>query len=233
MSNAAEVRKLEAGELVYQYLREQILSLAAPPGDMLSENSLSAQLKVSRPFVREALARLAEERCVVVYPQKGTAVSAIDPEGVRQAVHAHIVLEQALIGELCKKGLSEEDEVRLERALAAQETEAEDVMGFIMAQQRFHYCLAEACGKGYIWRLFRTLDCDVFRVNWLNYSTFNYRMDMASLTGREYAKLEDKLLLDNLKKGDEAAAGLICANHFNSVLLNMNFLQGIYPQYFQ
>ena len=50
---------------------------------MLSENIISAQMNAGRSAVRDALAQLTEEGYVVVYPQKGTAVSMIDPERIK------------------------------------------------------------------------------------------------------------------------------------------------------
>ena len=57
---------------VYELLKKRILCMELQPRDMLSENTLSAQMKAGRPLVREALAQLVEEGYVVVYPQKGT-----------------------------------------------------------------------------------------------------------------------------------------------------------------
>ena len=63
----------------YEGLKHQILSLDIEPGEMLSESILSSQMNVGRPLMRDALAQLAEEGYVMVYPQKGTAVTMIDP----------------------------------------------------------------------------------------------------------------------------------------------------------
>lgn len=219
---------------IYEQLREQILSLEIAPGQMLSENSLSAQMKASRSQVRDALAQLTEEGCIVVYPQKGTVVTMIDPERVKQAVHAHIVLEQAVIREACEKKLTKEQWAQLEAALEEQsrKTNQNDVMELLAAEQRIHYLLSVFCGREHVWELFRTLDCDLLRVDYLRYGTFNYKIYMSSLTSWEHTLVEIRMLLDNIRKGDSEAAGLICSNHYSTVLWNTGALQGIYPQYF-
>ncbi len=56
-----KVAKIDSRNDIYSFLRNQILSLAIEPGEMLSENSLSSQMSVSRALVRDALARLTEE----------------------------------------------------------------------------------------------------------------------------------------------------------------------------
>lgn len=78
--------KIRSQNEVYNALKYQILTLKAEPGEMLSENIISAQMNAGRSAVRDALAQLTEEGYVVVYPQKGTAVSMIDPERIKQSV---------------------------------------------------------------------------------------------------------------------------------------------------
>ena len=72
-------------DTVYQRLRGQIIDFTLLPGELLSENALAAQMQTSRTPVREAIARLASEHCVEVFPQRGTQVSRISMELVRQA----------------------------------------------------------------------------------------------------------------------------------------------------
>ena len=70
------------------------------------------------------------------------------------------------------------------------------------------------------------------RVNYLQYSTFNFKVYMSSLTRWEHTQVEGRLLVDNIMRRDAEAASLICSNHFNTILWNMDTLQGIYPQFF-
>lgn len=72
--------------MVYELLKNQVLNLELKPGEMLSENSLAAQMHAGRPLVRDALAQLTEEGYVVVYPQRGTEVSLLSQSRIRQAV---------------------------------------------------------------------------------------------------------------------------------------------------
>lgn len=229
-----KVGRADSGSEVYNILHNQILSMSMEPGEMLSENFLSSQMNVSRAPVRDALARLIEEGYIVVYPQKGTVVTMIDPWRIKQAVHTHITLEQAVIGEVCRKGLTGEQKDSLEETIARQKeiTGNHDVLELLEADQHLSRLLSAFCGREYIWDYFRTLDCDLLRVNYLQYSTFNYKVDMSSLTRWEHTQVESRLLADNIIRGDGEAAALICSNHFNTVLRNMDTLQGIYPQFF-
>src|SRR4051794_37791656 len=79
MSELAEPRLAgdRLSDSVYTELSEAIRSLELPPGTKLSEPTLAARLGVSRVPVREAIARLADQRLVTVTPQVGTRVAPI------------------------------------------------------------------------------------------------------------------------------------------------------------
>src|SRR4051794_15072645 len=71
-----------AGPTIYAAVRDAIVSAELEPGRQISENELAAQLGVSRTPVREAFARLRDDRLVEIVPQLGTFVSRISVTGV-------------------------------------------------------------------------------------------------------------------------------------------------------
>ena len=152
---------------------------------------------------------------------------------LRQAVHAHIVLEQGVIQELCARGLDDEQIHRLAGVMKNAGTlkNDDDITCFLETEEHFRYLIARLSGHEHIWEVFRTLDCDIFRVDWLTYQTFNYSSSY-SMASVERTQVESRMLLNNIRRGDAEAAVLICANHFNAVAGNANLLRGIYPQYF-
>lgn len=230
----AEVR-LDVQNEIYHSLRNQILSFEIQPGEMLSENMLSQQMDVSRVVVRDVLAQLAEEGYIVSYPRRGTVVTLLDSERIKQAMHAHVALEQAVIGEVCRKGLSDDLCKSLETIMEQQKVldEARDILGLLKTEQQISYLLSAYCEREHIWDFFRVMESDLLRVNYLRYSNFNYKIHMASLTSWEHTQVEERMLLENLKRGDVEAAMLLCSSHANSVLWNMDMLRSMYPQYFR
>jgi DNA-binding FadR family transcriptional regulator len=66
-------------EQAYRLIEEQIVTLRLKPGDILSEQMLSASCRIGRTPIREALQRLAREGLVVILPRKGILVSDINP----------------------------------------------------------------------------------------------------------------------------------------------------------
>lgn len=224
--------RVRVQDKAYETLKRQILTLELKPGERLSENTLSAQLDTGRPMIRDILAQLSEEGYVAVYPQRGTMVTMIDPERVRQAVYAHIVLEQAVIDEVCRKGLTHEERATLRQLLKEQEGRKEDLAELLIQERQISHALASFCKKTGLLEVFRTLDCDMLRVMSLHYSTYSFSEQILPSSGWEYTRVECRMLADNLEKGDADAAKLLCSNHFNMFLLHMDSLRGIYPQFF-
>ena len=225
--------KIRSQNEVYNALKYQILTLKAEPGEMLSENIISAQMNAGRSAVRDALAQLTEEGYVVVYPQKGTAVSMIDPERIKQSVYTHRVLEQSMIEEICRSDISEEQLKLLEDVLDEQSIKKEEIADLLILEQQLSYALSVLCDKKHIWEMFRIMDCDMLRANYLYYSTYGFQAERYyGPSGWEHMQIEGRMLLDHLNRKDTEAAALICSSHFDRILLNTNSIQGFYPQFF-
>src|SRR5215218_4896521 len=114
------VNGLSTGDQVYAALRAAIVNAELEPGRRLSENELADLLGVSRTPVREALARLRDERLVAIVPQLGTFVTLVSPAAVEDAAFVREALECAAIRRaterVTKTGLAD-----LQANLAAQE----------------------------------------------------------------------------------------------------------------
>lgn len=74
----------------YAHIREQIVSFALQPGEILSESTLSRALEMSRTPVREALRRLQGEGLVTLDIRFGARVADVSVDDVD---HAYRVLE--------------------------------------------------------------------------------------------------------------------------------------------
>ena len=83
----------------YRLLRESIMSFKLLPGETLDETVISEQFGTSRTPVREALILLKNEKLVDILPQKGSKVSFIDLNLVRQGYFTRRVIETAIFKE--------------------------------------------------------------------------------------------------------------------------------------
>jgi GntR family transcriptional regulator, rspAB operon transcriptional repressor len=78
---------------VYQSLRDRIRTLKIAPGAPLKKEEIAAEFGVSRAPVNDAIARLAEEGLVDVFPQHGSFVARLSAEDVREALFIRAALE--------------------------------------------------------------------------------------------------------------------------------------------
>jgi DNA-binding GntR family transcriptional regulator len=77
-------------------IEEQIVTLRLKPGDVLSEQMLSATFDIGRTPIREALQRLAREGLITVLPRKGILVSDINPRSQLLVLEVRREIERLL-----------------------------------------------------------------------------------------------------------------------------------------
>ena len=90
---AVDLREASKAERVYGSLRRRIRELSLPPGAPLRKEEIALELGVSRAPVSEAIARLAEEGLVEVFPQHGSFVAPIRAADVRESLFIRTALE--------------------------------------------------------------------------------------------------------------------------------------------
>jgi DNA-binding GntR family transcriptional regulator len=77
----------------YVELRDQIVTLAIPPGAPINEESIGRDLEIGRTPVREAIKRLALENLVAVYPRRGTFATEINITDLAHISDVRVQLE--------------------------------------------------------------------------------------------------------------------------------------------
>ena len=89
----------EAGykQKAYEYIKKQIVNGSLLPGAIINEKELIQELAISRTPIREAIQRLAEEGLVVVMPSRGTIVSHISVNDIRQIYEARKLIEPYVV----------------------------------------------------------------------------------------------------------------------------------------
>jgi DNA-binding GntR family transcriptional regulator len=165
LARAGLPRKTPARIFVYAAIRGAIVRAELAPGSQLSENELAEQLGVSRTPVREALARLRDDRLVEVVPQLGTFVSRISFRALGEAQFIREALECAAV----KRGAElagEEDVAALEGNLAAQKraTESDDLEAWYLLDDAYHRMLCDLSGHPTVWSVSERAKSHINRV---------------------------------------------------------------------
>jgi DNA-binding GntR family transcriptional regulator len=83
-------------EQAYRIIEEQIVTLRLKPGEVLSEQLLSASYGFGRTPIREALQRLAREGLVTILSRKGILVSDLNPRTQLLVLEVRRELERLL-----------------------------------------------------------------------------------------------------------------------------------------
>jgi GntR family transcriptional regulator, rspAB operon transcriptional repressor len=146
-----------AADIAYDKLREAVITLALPPGTVLSRAALAARLGVSQTPVREALIRLQEEGLIEVVPHSATRVARIDLASAREtnflrlAIELEIVRRLAAAPDATLAATLRAEIARLRELHAQGEQEA-----FAAADEAFHGILYAAAGVPGLWDLMRS-----------------------------------------------------------------------------
>lgn len=89
-------------------LRRMIQTGELPPGAIISERGICAQLGISRTPLREALKVLASENLVQLRPHRAPLVSSVDPAEVAELFELLSVIEPAAAELACQRATDDE-----------------------------------------------------------------------------------------------------------------------------
>ena len=136
---------------VYEALRQDILSLNIPPGELLDEVQIGRRFHLSRSPVREALIRLASEGLVKTLPNKSTMVAPLNLEEFPAYIDS-LDLVQRVTTRLAAQLRSAGDLAEINARQAAFEAalEARDVLAMIESNREFHLAISQAAQNRYL-----------------------------------------------------------------------------------
>jgi DNA-binding GntR family transcriptional regulator len=94
----AEPRQADAA---YDKIQRMIVLQELAPGTLVSESEIMARTDIGRTPVREALQRLARDRMVTIYPNKGVLVPPLSIEAELKSLEVRRVLETLAVELAC------------------------------------------------------------------------------------------------------------------------------------
>ncbi len=151
-------------DVVFNTLRDAILTGKLVPGERLMENQLAEKLGVSRTPVREALRMLELENLVELVPRKGAQVLDMSEKDIVNILEVRSALEGLATALACKK-MTQEDlqqmknlEEDFEKAVAEN-----DVERFVDIDEDFHDMIFAATENDKLVNIFRNLRIQLYR----------------------------------------------------------------------
>ncbi|UJW87537.1 GntR family transcriptional regulator [Devosia sp. SL43] len=157
-------------------LRDEIVSMALKPGDVISESDIAGRYGVSRQPVREAFIRLAQQGLLLIRPKRATVVKKISPDGVRQSRFIRESIEVEIIRRVAARP---GDAAEVLKALIAEQevaSSADDHRGFHTLDELFHRTLARLAGVEYAWQLIDDHKMQLDRVRYLTLGVSSSRV---------------------------------------------------------
>jgi DNA-binding GntR family transcriptional regulator len=142
----------------YRQIEELIVTLQLRPGEVLSEQMLSARIGIGRTPIREALQRLAFEGLVTILPRKGVLVTDINPRNQLLALEVRRELERLLSRAGAERATAAQRARFLEIAAGMDKAaKNNDAIRFMRLDRELNVLLVEAGHNGYAARAMKLL----------------------------------------------------------------------------
>ena len=143
---------------VYDYVREEVMSLRLRPGEKITETMLVEELQISRTPIREGLRMLARDGMVTLYPNRFAAITVFSKKDIYDMGAIRVSLD-VLGSRLAVFRGSNADFSRLERLAQACSAAMEQSNFRERAQMDsdFHLALMEISGNSYLYELQKEL----------------------------------------------------------------------------
>lgn len=132
-------------DVVFNTLRQGILTGELKPGERLTEIHLAKRLGVSRTPIREAIRMLEQDGLVTMMPRKGAEVSRISGKDLQDVLDVRLVLDSLATRLACER-ITDEEKVALSKAAQGfvNATKTGDITRIAKADVEFHDVILKA-----------------------------------------------------------------------------------------
>lgn len=204
-------------ELVFESLREAIISGALPPSERLMEIQLAEEMGVSRTPVREAIRKLELEGLVVMIPRKGAYVAGMSIKDIVDVFEIRGALE-GLAAELAAERATDEELETMERYLVkiSEEIESGDLSKVVETDTDFHTFIYKASRNARLSQIINNLREQIqrFRTTSLSFpgrmkiALEEHRKIVEAVSSRD-GELARKLAQEHIENAENTMMGMI------------------------
>ncbi|MDE5746004.1 MAG: GntR family transcriptional regulator [Acetatifactor sp.] len=195
-------------DVVFNTLRQAILTGELKPGERLMEIHLANKLGVSRTPIREAIRKLELEGLVTMIPRRGAEVAQITEKSMNDVLEVRRALD-ALCVELACERITPEDTEQLKLACETFEAavKTRDIKKVAKADVELHDIIAQATGNQRLVQLINNLSEQMYRYR------FEYIKDIS-----QHQRLidEHRMIYESIVKKDKEAASQAAHVHIDN-----------------
>jgi len=195
-----------------QFLRDQIITGELRPGGKLNEVTISMNLGISRPPLREAFRVLEKDHMVVNIPRRGTYVTDlsikdfIEVSQVREMVECYAIdlLKASNIRTMPKVAVALDKSLNLSTPFSS--VEPEQLLNDIRVILDFHICMVESCENYRLAQIYHSIMFNLAR----------YQFIYFYIDGTVQQSLDDhRRILDFIQDGSYEEAREQLREHIN------------------
>lgn len=192
-------------DVVFNTLRQAIITGEFAPGKRLMEISLANRLGVSRTPVREAIRKLELEGLVIMIPRKGAQVARITEKNLRDVIEIRTVLEEFAAVLACERiDQSGLHDLRQAHEDFIRSVENGDILDIVDKDETFHDTIFRATNN----------DRLISIINNLREQFYRYRMEyVKDIRQRSNLVEEHRELLDAISSRDSIKAKELMKTH--------------------
>ena len=210
-------------DYAFRIITENIINLELKPGTLLSEQDIAVQLNMSRTPVHEALQEISKTKIVEILPQRGSLVSLIDLNLIKEAVFMRTTIECVVSEQACKIATND-DMLALEENVNLQEfyKTKNNADKIIELDNEFHKMMYKIDNK---------MQCyDVIKK--MNIHHDRYReLRLHSMDFTQVIEDHKKILAAFLNRESSVVKELI-QEHLNRLYVDEKLVRQKYPDYF-
>ncbi len=215
---------------IFEQILNRIIQLRLEPGQLISENQMSAEYGVSRSVIRIAFTRLRQLGFIEIYPQRGTYVSLMDLSHIADLLTLRTAVEKEVLYEIFTELREAERSQMLERLrenLKEQEKyrDESDYFGrFAELDAEFHKIMIDSVGRSAMMRMLDNLMLHLSR--WRNF-------DVAFDNRVSQLVEEHKKVFEAIEEGDIQKAQERMGDHLETITAIADRAMVVYPTYFK
>ncbi|MBQ6696250.1 MAG: GntR family transcriptional regulator [Lachnospiraceae bacterium] len=195
-------------DVVFNTLRQAILTGDLKPGERLMEIHLANKLGVSRTPIREAIRKLELEGLVTMIPRRGAEVAQITEKSMNDVLEVRRAMD-ALCVELACDRISEEELAELKGACDAfaEAVKGGDIKVIAKADVALHDIIVQATGNRRLVQLINNLSEQMYR----------YRFEYLKDAFRHQNLIEEhRMIYEGIVKRDREAASQAAKLHIDN-----------------
>lgn len=206
-----------ASDVVAEQLRRLIVTLALPPGAVVTQSDLMGRLQCGRTPLREALQRLSEEYLVIPVPGGGITIASLNIHDFVDVIEALVVVE-GLSAHLAAKRITDCQVSKLEEIVdRAEEANREGEFSNVARLDfEFHNFIGQATHNRYLADTVARLHRVATRFSYLAWqrernadtSLLEHRQILAALQNRDAVHAKQLTREHTLKSRDRIVAVL-------------------------